>query len=116
MRASSDGSIEPSLAPYSQTPQMPHISVLSVARFYFPAKPAYPPRNSPASRNSITHLSVIVRDRLALQNWLYCRIQQSHHQTTRFHSRAVHAHIQSGREMKSRLVNMLTIAEELVVD
>src|SRR5262245_42786130 len=57
-----------------------------------------------------------MRNRPALQGGLNFRTQQSYNQPARFDCRTTHAHIQPRREMKPRLVNMFTIAKELVVN
>src|SRR6185503_7012589 len=89
------------------------LSVLSVVRFYFPTNPSF---YFPTSRNSITYFAIITRHRPILQHRLNIQIQQSHNQTASLHCRAIHLHIQRGREMKPRLVHMFTITKKLVVD
>src|ERR1044072_1887529 len=101
MRASNDDSTEPLLAPYSQTPQIPHIVFSHGLRgFYLPGKLAWFARDFPAGGHRITQLAVIDRRRLVFQYRLNLKILKSHNKPTGSNPRAIHTHTKARRKMK----------------
>src|SRR6185295_3287305 len=120
MRPMSDVSTRPSLAPYSQTPQIPHILF---GRQNFPAQFVYATRHAPARRDRTSLLAVISRNVLVHQNRRLIQRQRTHDQSQTllliagFDLRSPDVKLQTVVKVKPRLKLVLSrVAKKLVVN